>query len=96
MQLNLKNKIKNYGFWISLLSILFLITKHILNKCGIVIDEYFITEIISAFCFLLITLGVISNPESGKGFNDIKKDVKENINNPNLPKSEEKTSETTK
>ena len=96
MQLNLKNKIKNYGFWISLLSILFLIAKQILNKCGIVVDEYFITEIISAICFLLITLGVISNPESGKGYNDIKKDVAENINNPTLPKTEQEKSETTK
>ena len=94
MKLNLKNKIKNYGFWVSLLSILFLITKQILNKCGISIDEFFITEIISGICFLLITLGVISNPESGKGYNDIKQDISESINNPTT-KTEQNT-ETTK
>ncbi len=95
MQLNLKNKIKNYGFWVSLLSIVVLITKHILNKCGISFDEYFITEIISGICFLLITLGVISNPESGKGYNDVKKDITESIKNPTLPESDNNT-ETTK
>ena len=79
MKLNLKSKISNYGFWISLLSVIFLVVKHILNTNGITFDDNIAIDIITMVCYMLITLGVISNPESGKGYNDIKKEVSEQI-----------------
>lgn len=81
MKLNLKNKISNYGFWVSILSVVFLIVKQILNANGINLDNNIAVDIVTAVCYLLIALGVISNPESGKGYNDIKQDVVQQFEN---------------
>ena len=81
MKLNLKSKMSNYGFWISLLSVIFLIVKQALSANGVNFDDNIAIDIITGVCYLLITLGVISNPESGKGYNDIKKDVANQLEN---------------
>jgi len=62
----MSNKYKNYGLWISLASLLFMI----LNAYGIGIQEEEYNIIITTILSVLIALGVISNPEAGKGFGD--------------------------
>ncbi len=78
MKKNLKKKISSYGFWISLLTVIFLIIQQILKNFGIELSSQLIIEIISGFCFILITIGVIKNSKKDN-LEDIKEDVKSEI-----------------
>lgn len=69
--LNLKGKVHNYGFWVSLISAIIML----LQMLGIKIAEP--NDIVGGICSIFVVLGIISNPNSGKGYLD--KD--ENINN---------------
>lgn len=62
----MKDKFKNYGFWVSLVSAVIMM----LQACGLKIDVPYVNEIITAILGLLVTLGIISNPSSGSGFID--------------------------
>lgn len=63
---NLKEKVKNYGFWISLCSAVMLV----ISNFGLEIDVPYVEEIISSILGVLVILGVISNPKEGKGYID--------------------------
>lgn len=84
---NLKEKFKNYGFWLSLTSSIVIF----LQTIGIGIDDVVAEQVVGAFCSVLVMLGIISNPNSGKGYidkcdklDDTQKDstqVCDNVNN---------------
>ena len=70
--MNLKDKIKNYGFWMSLTAAVILMLQAIGKAFGFTIDNEAITSIVTSICGVLIVLGIISDPTSGTGFIDNK------------------------
>ncbi|WP_180271220.1 hypothetical protein [Fredinandcohnia onubensis] len=59
-------KWKNYGLWVSLASILYMIFKDLGVQIDLTAWETYVTAILG----LLGALGIISNPDKGKGFFD--------------------------
>ncbi|MCH1627649.1 hypothetical protein [Fredinandcohnia quinoae] len=59
-------KWKNYGLWISIASILYMVLKDLGFKIDLTEWQTYVTAILG----VLATLGIISNPEKGKGFFD--------------------------
>ncbi len=64
--MKIKERIKNVGFWVSLISSIFLI----LGAFGIDIAPGVASEIINAVCSALVVLGIVSDPTAGKGYLD--------------------------
>lgn len=62
----MKEKLRNKGFWISLVSAVIVFVQSI----GIKVDVPAVNEIISALLTVLVVLGIISNPSSGSGYAD--------------------------
>ncbi|QNF29622.1 MULTISPECIES: hypothetical protein [Metabacillus] len=74
-------KWKNYGLWVSIASVLYMV----INDLGYQIDLTRWDTYVTALLGILVALGVISNPESGKGFFNAKtptEHVPTNKNNP--------------
>lgn len=63
---NLKSKFKNYGFWMSLTGAIVIF----LQAIGVGVNGEIAEQIVGSFCGILVVLGIISNPNSGKGFLD--------------------------
>lgn len=70
----MKEKFRNYGLWISLISAVLMI----LQSMGLKFDLPFINEVITSILGVLVALGIISNPSDGTGYSD-KGSVVENI-----------------
>lgn len=68
--MNLKQKFKNYGFWMSLTAAIILVLQTLGKNIGFSVNDEAITSIVNSICGVLIVLGIISNPASGKGFTD--------------------------
>ena len=66
--MNLKQKFKNYGFWMSLTAAVVLVLQTIGKNFNFSVDDEAITSIVNSVCGVLIVLGIISNPNSGKGY----------------------------
>lgn len=64
--MNLKNKLRNYGFWVAIISAALVIVQAL----GVNIDIPVVKEVLISICGILVMLGIISNPEKGKGFKD--------------------------
>lgn len=64
--MKLKERIKNAGFWVSLISSVFLI----LGAFGIEIGDEVASSIINAVCSALVVFGIISDPTTGAGYLD--------------------------
>lgn len=64
--MKIKERIKNVGFWISLVSCIFLI----LGAFGIEIGDDTASSVINAVCSALVMLGIVSDPTSGSGYLD--------------------------
>lgn len=66
------NKWKNYGTWVSLTSATLLAVQAVGSLFGFQIapDYDQIMIAVNAVLMVLVTAGIISNPESGKGFKD--------------------------
>lgn len=60
----MNNKFKNYGLWLALFSLIGLIFRDI----GLNFETY--NEYIDLIMYILIGLGVVSNPSLGKGYID--------------------------
>ena len=60
--MKLKDKIKSYSFWISIVSALVLILKVIGAKFGFTVDETFISNLTTSLCSVLVLLGIIVSP----------------------------------
>lgn len=72
----MKDKMKNYGFWMSLISAILIAVQ----AMGFKFDMVYVNEIITAFLGVLVVLGIISNPKEGKFFIDKSKKIKEKEN----------------
>ncbi len=70
----MKEKFRNYGLWISLISAVLMI----LQSLGLKFDLPYINEVITSILGVLVALGIISNPSDGTGYSD-KGSVVENI-----------------
>lgn len=64
--MKIKERIKNCGFWVSLIGSVFLI----LGAFGIEIADETANAIINGICSALVVLGIISDPTAGKGYLD--------------------------
>jgi len=62
----MNSKWKNYGLWLSVLSLIGLLIKPKLQIGDVEWDN-----LINAVLSILITLGIVSNPSLGKGYIDI-------------------------
>lgn len=61
----MNNKFKNYGLWIALFSLL----GFVLRDTGLLFPSY--GEYVDLIMYILIALGVVSNPSLGKGYTDV-------------------------
>ncbi len=64
--MNLKEKCKNKGFWISLVAAVVMV----LQACGLKIDVPVVNEIVSAVMGVLVVLGIVSDADRGRGYLD--------------------------
>lgn len=60
----MNDKLKNYGLWLSLFSLLGLLLQDT-NLLPVNYNQY-----VELIMYILITLGVVSNPSVGKGYVD--------------------------
>lgn len=64
--MKLKDRIKTYNFWVSLISALFLIINIIGQKFNFHIDELLFNDLLTSLCGILVLLGIIAPPTSPK------------------------------
>lgn len=64
--MKIKERMKNVGFWVSLVSAVFLI----LGAFGVEIGDDVASTVINALSSLLVVLGVASDPTTGVGYLD--------------------------
>ena len=82
---NLKSKLGNYGFWMSLTGAIVVF----LQSMGVKIDNEIASEVVGAFCSILVVLGIVSNPSVGRGYIDKLKTKKENKSEIEIAASDE-------
>ncbi|MCM3409181.1 hypothetical protein [Metabacillus litoralis] len=63
-------KWRNYGLWTSIASLLYMVFKDLGLQIDLTSWETYVTSVLG----ILVTLGIISNPENGKGFFNKKTD----------------------
>lgn len=69
----MNSKWRNYGMWVSLTATILLAIQAVgaLFKIELTPDQYDgITTAVNAVLMVLVVLGVVSNPEAGKGYTD--------------------------
>lgn len=98
MKFNLKEKMKNYGFWTSLGAAVILFVQNLGNLFGFSVDSAIIDGIVSGLCGILVVLGIINNPKEGKWFADgtAKEGEQSSENEQDLDETKNQTTETTK
>lgn len=64
--MKIKERLKNVGFWVSIISAVFVI----LGAFGVEIGGETASNVINGICSALMILGVISDPTSGHGYLD--------------------------
>ena len=60
----MKDKLKNYSFWVGLVACIMLVVKLLAENFGFKINEEDINNIVNSVLGLLVILGVINNPTS--------------------------------
>lgn len=60
--MNIKEKMKSYSFWMSLTSAVILVINLIGQKYGFVIDDGFISDLVTSLCGVFVILGIIVLP----------------------------------
>jgi len=69
INVDLKARMKNYGFWVSMASAVLLA----LTKAGVRVDDAHVMTIVQAVLGVLVVAGIINNPTTAnKGFGDDK------------------------
>ena len=58
----LKNRLKNYSFWVSLASAILLLVQAIEKPLGLVINEEIYMSIVNSVLGVFVVLGIISHP----------------------------------
>ena len=71
--MKIKERMKNAGFWVSILSALFLI----LGAFGVQIADATADTVISIVCSVLVVFGIVSDPTKGVGYLDASGDEDE-------------------
>lgn len=66
----MKERFKNYGFWISLVSGIIMV----MQAMGLRVNVPYVNEVITAVLGVFVVLGIINNPKDGNGYTDSKKD----------------------
>ena len=61
--MTLKDKMKTYNFWISLVSAILLTLKVVGDKYGFIVDSNLVMDITTAICSVFVILGIISAPQ---------------------------------
>lgn len=74
-------KWKNYGLWVSIASVLYMVIKDLGYQIDLTRWDTYVTALLG----ILVALGVISNPESGKGFFNAKTPTELDLTNNNNP-----------
>lgn len=65
--MDLKKRLRNYGFWVSLASLVLLL----LNNFGVYIDESKYNGIVDSILAILVLLGILNDPTTEKkGYGD--------------------------
>lgn len=64
----MKERFKNYGFWLSLASGIIIL----MQAFGLKVDVPYVNEIITGILGVLVILGIVNNPKDGSGFTDTK------------------------
>lgn len=59
----LKDKMKTYNFWISLVSAVLLVARLIAGKFNIEIDSSLVMDVTTGLCGIFVVLGIISAPQ---------------------------------
>lgn len=62
--MNLKNKVKSYSFWISLISAILIVVRIVGEHFNWFINESFIMDVVTAVCGVLVLLGILSAPSN--------------------------------
>lgn len=65
--MTLKQKVKTYSFWISIISALLIIVRIIGEHFGWFINEGLIMDIVTGVCGVLVLLGILSSPSKKEG-----------------------------
>lgn len=68
--MSLKDKMKTYNFWISLVSAVVLILRIIGDKFNFFVDTSLIMDITTGLCSIFVILGILSVPKSSKTSTD--------------------------
>ncbi len=66
----MKQKLKNYSFWVGLSASIMLVAKFVAENFGFKIDENLVNNIINSILGILTILGVINNPTKQNLSND--------------------------
>ena len=70
MKKNIKNRLSNYGLWVSVASLLLLIVKNL----GYDIDAGQYNTVVDAVLVILVALGIVNNPATeNRGYFDDEK-----------------------
>lgn len=78
----MKEKLKNYSFWVGLTASIMLAVKFVAENFGFKIDENLINNIVNSILGILTILGVINNPKKSDENNEIEIDThNDDINN---------------
>lgn len=67
----MKQKLKNYSFWVGLSASIMLVVKFVAENFGFKIDENLINNIINSILGILTILGVINSPTKSNSTNGV-------------------------
>lgn len=70
--MTIKDKLKSYNFWITLVSAIILLLQVFGEKFNFKIDSTFIIDVTTALCSIFVVLGLISVPKSKTTKTDIR------------------------
>lgn len=70
--MTIKDKLKSYNFWITLVSAIILLLQVFGEKFNFKIDSTFIIDVTTALCSIFVILGIITVPKSKTAKTDIR------------------------
>ena len=78
--MTLKDKMKTYNFWISLVSAILLTVKVVGDKYGFIVDSNLVMDITTGVCSVFVILGIITSPTKANSKSIGEKIIMENNN----------------
>lgn len=74
------SRFREYGFWISLTGAIILLLQVIGHQFGFTINENFVNEFVTAFCGILVIMGILIKPKNDGNHDDDNEDNNSNDN----------------